>query len=411
MPNHRRRRLDGEVEGSNSSILRALVVDDSEHDRVYVATLLRRIGFAVTVADDGVAAKALVTREVYDLLVIDCEMPRMNGIELVTQVRASENCCDGYALMLTGREDIETRIAALRAGFDDFLLKSMSETEILAKVGAARRLIARQRRLDTAVRELYGLATRDELTGLFNRRFFFDDAARRLAEGAAIGVVLFDLDDFKRINDTFGHLAGDRILRDIGALFLRRTRHGDLIARYGGDEFVMLVASALPSEIERLSTRLAEEIATMQWTIGSEALGVGVSPRAAARRADDLLERLALARYASAPASTLAHGDERRLGVARALATEPRFVLLDEPAAGLPEAEVPAFAAVVRSVSDEHGAGVLLIDHNMALIMETCDRIVVLDQGRTLAEGTPGEVRANLDVAAAYLGEAPVGEA
>jgi branched-chain amino acid transport system ATP-binding protein len=140
------------------------------------------------------------------------------------------------------------------------------------------------------------------------------------------------------------------------------------------------------------------------------ALGVGAGPREAARRADELLERLVLSRYAEFPAASLAHGDERRLGVARALAIEPRFVLLDEPAAGLPESEVPAFAAVVRSVSDEHGAGVLLIDHNMALIMETCDRIVVLDQGRTLAEGSPREIRANLDVAAAYLGEAPVSE-
>ena len=82
---------------------------------------------------------------------------------------------------------------------------------------------------------------------------------------------------------------------------------------------------------------------------------------------------------------------------------------MDEPAAGLPEAEVPAFAEVVRSVRDEHDAGVLLIDHNMALIMDVCDRIQVLDQGRTLAEGTPGEIRANLDVAAAYLGESAVG--
>ena len=140
------------------------------------------------------------------------------------------------------------------------------------------------------------------------------------------------------------------------------------------------------------------------------ALGVGTAPRLAARRAEELLERLTLARHAEAPAASLAHGDERRLGVARALATEPAFVLLDEPAAGLPETEVPGFAAVVRSLSDEYGAGVLLIDHNMALIMETCDRIVVLDQGRTLAEGTPAEVRANLDVAAAYLGETPVPE-
>jgi branched-chain amino acid transport system ATP-binding protein len=140
------------------------------------------------------------------------------------------------------------------------------------------------------------------------------------------------------------------------------------------------------------------------------ALGVGCAPRRATQRADSLLEALGLAAYADAPAVSLAHGDERRLGVARALATEPRFVLLDEPAAGLPEAEVPEFAAVVRSVRDEHGAGVLLIDHNMALIMEICDRIHVLDQGTTLAEGAPAEIRANLDVAAAYLGEAPVTE-
>jgi len=140
------------------------------------------------------------------------------------------------------------------------------------------------------------------------------------------------------------------------------------------------------------------------------ALGVGAGPREATRRAGALLARLGLDRYAEAPASALAHGDERRLGVARALATEPSFVLLDEPAAGLPEAEVPDFAALVRSIADEHGAGVLLIDHNMALIMETCERIQVLDQGQVLAEGAPAEIRANLDVAAAYLGETPVPE-
>src|SRR5215218_7204182 len=79
-------------------------------------------------------------------------------------------------------------------------------------------------------------------------------------------------------------------------------------------------------------------------------------------------------------------------------------------AAGLPEAEVPDFASVVRSVRDGYGAGVLLIDHNMALVMSVCDRIVVLDQGRTLADGTPAEIRGNLDVAAAYLGESAVAE-
>jgi branched-chain amino acid transport system ATP-binding protein len=138
------------------------------------------------------------------------------------------------------------------------------------------------------------------------------------------------------------------------------------------------------------------------------ALGVGASSRVARERARELLAILHLDAFAGLPAIALPHGDERRLGVARALASEPAFVLLDEPAAGLPEPEVPAFAEVVRSLSGRHGAGVLLIDHNMGLIFEVCDRIQVLDQGRTLAEGQPEAVRANLDVAAAYLGESAV---
>jgi branched-chain amino acid transport system ATP-binding protein len=140
------------------------------------------------------------------------------------------------------------------------------------------------------------------------------------------------------------------------------------------------------------------------------ALGAGASSREARARAVELLDALGLSVQADMSASALAQGDERRLGVARALATNPRFVLLDEPAAGLPEAELPAFSEVVRDLRDERDAGVLLIDHNMGLIMEICDRIHVLDQGRTLAEGTPADIRANLDVAAAYLGESAVAE-
>jgi branched-chain amino acid transport system ATP-binding protein len=143
---------------------------------------------------------------------------------------------------------------------------------------------------------------------------------------------------------------------------------------------------------------------TVRENVEVAALGVGASPKTARQRADTLLRALGLQGRADRPAAALPHGDERKLGVARALATEPRFVLMDEPAAGLTEAEVPDLAAVVRSVRDDHGAGVLLIDHNVPLIMEVCDRIQVLDQGRTLAEGRPDEIRANVDVTNAYLG-------
>jgi branched-chain amino acid transport system ATP-binding protein len=143
---------------------------------------------------------------------------------------------------------------------------------------------------------------------------------------------------------------------------------------------------------------------TVRENVEVAALGAGVSPAEARRRGDRLLDLLGLAARAEEPAAVLPHGDERRLGVARALALQPRFVLMDEPAAGLHEAEIPAFAAVVRSVRDDFGAGVLLIDHNVALIMEVCDRVHVLDRGQTLAEGTPAEIRRNFDVATAYLG-------
>ncbi|HEX4033916.1 MAG TPA: ATP-binding cassette domain-containing protein [Solirubrobacteraceae bacterium] len=136
------------------------------------------------------------------------------------------------------------------------------------------------------------------------------------------------------------------------------------------------------------------------------ALGVGCAPREARRRAGELLELLGLADRALSPAGLLPHGDQRKLGVARALALRPRFVLMDEPAAGLHEAEIPAFAAALRFVHEEFGAGILLIDHNIGLIMDACHRVHVLDRGTTLAVGTPEEVRGNLDVATAYLGAA-----
>jgi branched-chain amino acid transport system ATP-binding protein len=147
---------------------------------------------------------------------------------------------------------------------------------------------------------------------------------------------------------------------------------------------------------------------TVRENVEVAALGAGSPPGEARALTQDLLSVLGL--DGDALAGELSHGDERLLGVARAVVTQPAFVLLDEPAAGLSEAEVPAFAEVVRSIRDEHDAGVLLIDHNMALVMEVCDRIHVLDQGRTLAEGTPAEIRGNLDVTSAYLGESAVSE-
>ena len=150
---------------------------------------------------------------------------------------------------------------------------------------------------------------------------------------------------------------------------------------------------------------------TVRENVEVAALGVGASPRRARARATELLELLGLSRHAEplpARSRTVTSGGSASPARSRPSRSSCSWT---SPPPGCPRRRCPEFAAVVRSVRDDHNAGVLLIDHNMALIMDVCDRIQVLDQGRTLAEGTPDEIRGNLDVAAAYLGESAVHEA
>jgi branched-chain amino acid transport system ATP-binding protein len=130
----------------------------------------------------------------------------------------------------------------------------------------------------------------------------------------------------------------------------------------------------------------------------------GSSRRRAHGAALSLLDRVGLKEMAARRAADLSYGDERRLGIARALATGPRFLLLDEPAAGLNETESEELLDTLGTIRRELGCGLLIIEHDMPLIMRLCDRVQVLDQGRTLAVGTPSEVRRDPAVLAAYLG-------
>jgi branched-chain amino acid transport system ATP-binding protein len=133
-------------------------------------------------------------------------------------------------------------------------------------------------------------------------------------------------------------------------------------------------------------------------------LGAGLGRRAARRRAGEILARLELEPLAATPAGAVSTGDERRVGIARALATEPRYLLLDEPAAGLNDAESERLIATIRSLAEEFECGVLLVEHDMAVVMGTCARLHVLDTGRTIAEGAPAQVAADSAVVAAYFG-------
>ena len=136
-------------------------------------------------------------------------------------------------------------------------------------------------------------------------------------------------------------------------------------------------------------------------------VGHGLSRRAAEKRAVDILEWMQFEHKAYDLADTLPYGDERRVGIGRALASAPQFVLLDEPAAGLTDAECDDIMQLIARIPADFGCGVLLIEHNMRVIMGVCGRIHVIESGQSVAEGPPAEIQSNPDVIRAYLGSKP----
>jgi branched-chain amino acid transport system ATP-binding protein len=140
------------------------------------------------------------------------------------------------------------------------------------------------------------------------------------------------------------------------------------------------------------------------------AVNLGFTPRQATAHARELLAWVNLADKTELTAGILAGTDNRRLGIARALAANPRFILLDEPAAGMSEIECEEITRLITAIPQTFGAGVLLIDHNMGVVMRACERIHVLDSGRMIAEGAPAEVRSSQAVISAYLGTVVTGQ-
>jgi diguanylate cyclase (GGDEF)-like protein len=192
-------------------------------------------------------------------------MPRMNGIETLAALRGREATSDVFAIMLTAWDSADVRIEALDRGFDDFLPKNASDPEIIAKINASRRIIARHRALNVEIRELYNLSIRDPLTGLFNRRYFDANCRMLVQSGIHAAALLVDLDDFKNVNDRWGHLAGDTVLRSVGETLLATLRSEDLAARFGGDEFIVLLPRAKFADAERVAARIEAAFAALTW--------------------------------------------------------------------------------------------------------------------------------------------------
>jgi len=246
--------------------MRVLLAEDNAVSRRLLESLLRKLDYEVTLAPDGDEAwSALRQPDGPCLAVLDWEMPGLDGIEICRRVRAQAREPYVYLVLLTAREGRESLLEGLQAGADDFLRKPPDEEELDARLRAGRRIVELQAQLVAAREALREQATHDALTGLLNRRALLDALERGLArsrrEGTPLSVVLLDLDHFKPVNDTFGHNAGDLVLREAATRLRHGMRGADAVGRWGGEEFLAVLPGCDLAYTCQVAERLRAEMA------------------------------------------------------------------------------------------------------------------------------------------------------
>jgi diguanylate cyclase (GGDEF)-like protein len=233
-------------------------------------------------------------------------MPGMDGIELCRRIRSHDQGPYRYVLLLTAKDDKQDMIAGLEAGADDYLTKPFDVDELRARVRAGKRILDLQAALIRAQGALRFEASHDRLTAIWNRGAILDllagETERSRRSNGSLGVIMADVDFFKQVNDTHGHLVGDSVLQEVGRRLASSLRTYDLVGRYGGEEFLIVVpgadASNLAVAAERLRRRIADQpIATSAGPISvTVSLGLTVAQAIESR----LVEPEALLRAADA---------------------------------------------------------------------------------------------------------------
>jgi diguanylate cyclase (GGDEF)-like protein len=250
--------------------MRALIADDDATTREIVASAMRCWGLDVVTADNGVAAwRHMQAVHPPGLAVIDWMMPGLDGIEICRRVRGTPRLHGMYLILLTGRDAREDLVTALDAGADDYMVKPVHVEELRARVHVGLRVVMLQESLAARVAELGAahdhlakLASTDALTGLYSRRGWFDLTAAEFSRcrryGRTFSLLVADLDWFKRVNDTHGHDAGDRLLRAFADMLRSECRRSDIIGRIGGEEFVVALPETGALDAQAIAARLTE---------------------------------------------------------------------------------------------------------------------------------------------------------
>jgi diguanylate cyclase (GGDEF)-like protein len=293
-----------------------LVADDEIAIRELVGEILEGEGHEVTLAEDGEDALEKFKKTWHEIVFSDIRMPKMNGIKLLQAVK--EINANTQFVVMTSHASIDNSIDALKKGAFDYILKPFEDLDIvsdaanraIANLSGIRRqqyllnTLARQNQeLDSLNKEFREMAIRDGLTGLFNHRY----AKERLDEefdrstrfGRELTVLFMDLDHFKFFNDTHGHQAGDEILQILAGLMMKNVRESDTVARWGGEEFIVIAPETSEEEGCILAEKIRKAVAEHAFPhadkqpLGMVSLSVGMSSRSEATGSAEKLLRLA----------------------------------------------------------------------------------------------------------------------
>uniref|UniRef100_Q01XP0 diguanylate cyclase n=1 Tax=Solibacter usitatus (strain Ellin6076) TaxID=234267 RepID=Q01XP0_SOLUE len=284
--------------------MRVLAAEDNPVFQSMLKTMLTRWGYEAVIARDGTEAWNILEGDgAPRLAILDWMMPGMDGVEICRRIRSANREPYVYILLLTARTESQDLIEGMDAGADDYLTKPFNAHELRVRIRAGRRILDLQEELLKAREALREQATHDGLTGLLNRTSILekldDELSRAARDGSSVSVLMVDLDRFKSVNDTQGHLAGDAVLREASSRLRSASRRYDSVGRYGGEEFLVVLPGCEKAAAELQAERLREAIGGTPFRADSRPLAMTCSiglacsshcaPEDLIREADDAL--------------------------------------------------------------------------------------------------------------------------
>ena len=262
--------------------MRILIAEDDPVSRRILEAKLVKWGYDVVIAREGNEAwQALQADDSPRLAILDWMMPDVDGVELCRRVRKGMKDFYTYIILLTALQRDEDIVTGMEAGADDYITKPFKSSELKVRLRAGRRIIELQNELIEAREALREQATHDPLTGLWNHeeilRILERELSRAEREGGYVSAIMADLDHFKRINDTYGHMAGDGVLRVTARRMLSLIRNYDSVGRYGGEEFLIVLPGCNGDHAAALGERLRECIGRDNMDIPEGMIAVTIS--------------------------------------------------------------------------------------------------------------------------------------